>query len=182
VKIKGTGIRSALIAIERLYGADAVVRVKAVMPPRLREVVDKVHPLEWYPVEVSAAVHLAVRDVIGGGSWDASHAIGREAARVDFTGIYKVLVRTVQYDTIWDRIELAWTRYASAGEAKWYERGPGHAKAFVSGVAGYNNGLWASVAGRCEGMLLLSGARGAAVSMIEPANTSCSFEALWLES
>jgi hypothetical protein len=181
VKIKGTAICSLLQAIESVHGKDGVARVLAATPPRLRDVLASARPLEWYPVEVAAAAHAAIRDVLSGGTWDASHALGKEAARIEFTGVHRVMIRAVQYDTVWDRMERAWKLYVSGGDAKWYERGPGHAKAFISGVAGYNPGLWASIAGRSEGMLMLSGAKGAAVTVVDPKSTSCSLDAMWLE-
>jgi hypothetical protein len=181
VKIKGVAIRGTIRAVEKLHGKDAVERVRAVLPARLRDPIDKATTLEWYPVELSATLHAAVRDVLGNGTWDVSHALGREAARADFSGIYRTLMRAVQYDTVWDRMERAWQQYASAGDVAWYERGRGNAKAYISGVGGYNGGMWNSIAGRCEEMLHMSGARGASVVMVDPANTHCHFEALWLE-
>jgi hypothetical protein len=180
-KLKGVAIRSTMKAIERLYGADGVIRVKAAMPERAREIVEHVLPVEWYPVEASAALHVAIRDVFGGGSWEASHALGVEAAKLEFTGFYKAVIRAVQYDTIWDRMERVWKLYNSTGKPDWFERGRGNARGEITGVAAYNEGVWQSVAGRCEGILILSGARGASVVARNPSSTRCDFEALWLE-
>ncbi len=180
MKIKGVAIRGTTRAIESLHGRAALERVRATLPTRIREQLDQVLPVEWYPVEISAAIHLAVREVLGGGSWTVNHDLGKEAARLDFTGIYKAMIRAVQYDTVWDRMERAWTQYASAGDVKWFDRKPGTSRAYITGVAGYNEGMWNSIAGRCEGMLILSGAKGASVTMVEPGSTQCRFEALWL--
>src|SRR5208283_3754268 len=117
--------RGTTRAIESLHGKPALERVRAVLSPRIREQVDQAKPLEWYPVEPSAALHLAVRDVLGGGTWTVNHDLGKEACRIDFTGIYKALIRTVQYDSVWDRMERAWQQYASAGDVKWFDRGRG---------------------------------------------------------
>ena len=181
MKIKGVAIRGTTRAIESLHGKAALERVRSTLPARIRDQLDQVTPLEWYPVEISASIHLAVREVLGGGTWTVNHDLGRHAARQDFTGIYKAMIRAVQYDTVWDRLERAWKQYASSGEAKWFDRGPGTSKGYISGVGGYNAGMWSSIAGRCEGLLILSGARGASVSMVDPGNTQCHFEAMWLE-
>src|ERR1700689_3547114 len=108
------------------------------MPARLRETIVNVLPLEWYPVELTAAVHVAIRDTLGGGQWGESQRISREAAMVEVTGVYRVILRAVQYDTVWDRMERMWPQYYDAGEARWIDRGRGHATAEFRGVAGFN--------------------------------------------
>jgi len=179
--LKGVAIRSTLRAVERLHGRDAVTRVKQAVPEAARATLEHVLPVEWYPVEVSAALHAAIREVIGAGSWEASHALGVEAAKLEFTGLYKALIRAVQYDTVWDRMERVWTTYNTTGKPDWFERGRGRARGTIIGVAGYNEGIWQSVAGRCEGILVLCGARGANVVTKNPSSTRCDFEAMWLE-
>jgi hypothetical protein len=181
VKQKGVAIKNSLLALEKLHGKEAVQRVKDAMPARLREVLDGVMALEWYSVEVTAALHVAIRDVLGSGKWDESHRMSVEAARIELTGVYRLLLRAVQYDTVWDRMERAWSLYYDAGTASWVDRGRGHATALFKGVAGFNLGMWNSVAGRIEQMLLATGARGASATVKDATSTSARIEALWLE-
>lgn len=180
-KLKGVAIRSTMKVIDKLYGPKGIALVKAALPARHREAIDHILAVEWYPVEMSAALHVAIRDVFGAGSWDVSHTIGLEAAKLEFTVFYKAIIRAVQYDTIWDRMERVWPLYNTTGKPDWFERGRGCARGEITGVAGYNPGVWNSVAGRCEGILVLSGARGASVVAKNPSSTRCDFEALWLE-
>ncbi|MGZ5969978.1 MAG: hypothetical protein ACXWP4_20035, partial [Polyangiales bacterium] len=94
---KGAAIKSTLAAIEKLYGAAAHRAVIEAVPADVRAMITPtVIPVRWYPVEVSAAIHLALRDRFGHGSWEPSHAVGVEAARNEFTGIYRVFLRAVQ--------------------------------------------------------------------------------------
>ena len=74
MKLKGLGLKNTIVALEKLHGKDALERVKEAMPSRLRETVAQVLPLEWYPVEVTAALHPAIRDTLGGGSWKRASA------------------------------------------------------------------------------------------------------------
>jgi hypothetical protein len=181
MQIRGAGIRSLFLAIEKLHGAEKLRAVKAAVPARLREQVEPVVlPVQWYPIEVVAAFQVAVRDVIGAGSWDVSHALGVEAAKVDFGGIYRVLVRAVPYETIWDKIPRAWQQYNSQGTAQWTDRREGFASGVARGVVGYNMGLWQSVAGRTEGLLVMAGVRAASVSVVDSSSTYAKFEALWM--
>jgi hypothetical protein len=182
VKQKGAAIKSTLQAIERLHGEESLARVKGALAPAiLAQIEPRVLTVAWYPIEVSAAVHLAIRDVIGQGDWSASRAIGVEAARIDFNGIYRVFLRSLQYDTIWERTQRAWVNYNSQGTARWEERAPGTAQGMVTGVTGFNVGVWNAVAGRLESLLHMSGARGATIDVHDATSTSCSFDAMWLE-
>jgi len=122
LNIRGAGLRSTLIAVEQLHGAGGVEKVKAALPAGVRtEIEPSILPVSWYPVEVAAQIHVAIRDVLGGGKWDLSHKLGALASRIDFTGLYRVFVRAVQYDTIWDRAERAWNQYNSQGDARWLD-------------------------------------------------------------
>jgi hypothetical protein len=181
VKVRGAGIRSTLFAIEELYGKAGLEHVKEALPPHLRaELEPALLPVKWYPVEIPATIHFTVRDAFGGGTWDASHKLGVAASRIDLTGIYRVLVRAVQYNTIWDRTEQAWSRYNSQGDARWVERGPSSAIGIIRGVGGFNMGLWCSVAGRTEEMLRMSGVKSASVVVAEGTPTSARLDAVWV--
>ncbi|MGO8993405.1 MAG: hypothetical protein ACLQVI_08745 [Polyangiaceae bacterium] len=181
MKLKGVGLKNTLASLEKLHGKEGLERVKQAMPARLREQLTLVLPIEWYQVEVTAALHIAIRDTVGGGSWDESQRISMEAAKLELSGVYRVMLRAVQYDTVWDRMERMWRQYYDAGEAKWVDRGQGHATAQFLGVAGFNEGMWRSVAGRIEIMLESTGARGQSVTVKEAASTHATLEALWLE-
>ena len=181
MKLKGLGLKNTLIALEKLHGKEALERVREAMPARLRETIAQVLPLEWYPAELTAALHVAIRDTLGAGSWGESQRISREAAIVELTGVYRIILRVVQYDTVWDRMERMWPQYYDAGEARWVDRGRGHARAEFRGVAGFNEGMWGSVAGRIEILLEMTGARAAAVTVKNPSSTHATIEALWLE-
>ena len=124
---------------------------------------------------------MAIRDVLGGGTWTESQRISRVAAKIDLTGPYRVLLRAVQYDTVWDRMERIWSHYYDAGEARWVERGHGHATAEFTGVAGFNEGIWRTIAGRIEALLEMTGARAPDVSIKAASSTRGTIEALWFE-
>jgi hypothetical protein len=179
--LKGTAFRSTLAAIEKVYGAAALRAVKAALDAPSRAALEHVLPVSWYPVSLSAALHDAVRREIGFGDWEASRAIGREAARMDYTGVYRVVLRSVQYDTVFERIELAWRGYYSQGTFAWTRPGPGSMRATVSDVRGFNTGMWIACAGRTETLLLLTGARSADVAVSDATEHRCTFEAMWLE-
>lgn len=181
MQIRGAGLRSLLLAIEKLYGPEKLAAVKGAMPSHARAQTERVLPVQWYDIEVNASLHAAVRNVIGDGKWDESHRIGIEAARIDFSGIYRVIVRTMSYETVWNQAQRMWTHYNSQGSAEWTERREGYALGVIRGVAGYNFGLWESVAGRMEAMLTMTGIKTANVTVKEASSTYGKIEAMWIK-
>jgi hypothetical protein len=181
MQFKGATIRTTCRAIERLYGTAGFARFLAATPPDIRETLaTNLRALEWYPVAVVAAVHQAVHDTVGRGSWEASHTVGVQAARLEFSGAYRVLLRAVQYDTIWRRMEVAWAHLASAGRFEWYRQDEGHLRVRIHEVTGFNRGMWFSIAGRAEGLLTLSGSRAADVSILRASRSEAALEAIWI--
>ena len=182
MKLKGLGLKNTLTALERLHGKDGLERVRAVMPgadPRrlLADPAHRVVPRRGRPPPSTSPS--ATRSGKAPGK-RASASRGRRA-KIELHGVYRILLRAVQYDTVWDRMERMWPQYYDAGEARWVDRGRGHATAQFRGVAGFNEGMWGSVAGRIEILLEMTGARGAAVTVKDPASTRATIEALWLE-
>lgn len=182
MKQKGSALKSLLSAIENLHGAEGLRAVVAAVPPEVRaDLVAPILSVGWYPIHDFACVHVAVRDLLGDGHWEISHELGREAGRIDFGGIYRVLLRAAHYDTIWDRIHTAWSNYNSQGDAEWDIRGHGSALGHIWNVSGFNTGQWHSVAGRAEQLLILAGAKSAHIDLVEPTETSCRLDAMYVE-
>lgn len=178
--IKGATLKHTLAAIENLHGPEVLARVKETLSPRAREWVDHLTPLDMITPDVFGEVHDGVKKVLGAPGWEASHGLGSEAARVEFGGIYRVLLRAVQYDTVWDRIERAWNHIVGRGAFRWIDRKDDYVKAEIVGVTGFHPGIWHSAAGRAERLLVMSGAKSAQVTMLEAAPTRASFEAYWV--
>jgi hypothetical protein len=177
--IKGAALRSMLVATEGLYGADGLAAVLARLSDEHRAVLAAPLAVQFYPVEISAGFHDALRSVHGKGTWAPSYAVGLAAARIDFTGVYRVLLRAVSYDLLWDRMEAAWKQYNSEGVISLAERGTGFVRGHATGAHGYNGGLWHSVAGRGAGLVLLAGAKSAEGKVVSFDAASCRLEITW---
>lgn len=173
-------MRHTLLAIRNLWGEEKLAAVKARLDADTRAQVDKLPPLDEVPPNIVGAIHDALRVELGNAGWEASHDVGMEAARLEFGGIYRVLLRAVQYDTIWDRVERTWNHIVGRGAFKWHERRDGYVKAEIIGVTGFTPGIWHSAAGRCERLLTMSGAKSAEVHFIETLPTRALFEAHWV--
>jgi hypothetical protein len=178
---KGSALKSLLRAIERKHGEDVLRAVIAGVPDDVRpDLVQPILPVRWYPIRDFASVHAVVRDLVGNGRWEVSRDIGHEAARIDFNGMYRVFIRAVHYDSLWDRIKTAWTHYNSHGESNWDTKDGGTASGRIWNVSGFNPGQWHSIAGRAEEMLIMAGAKSSHVEIIDPLPTSCRFDAMYV--
>jgi hypothetical protein len=180
ITLRGSVLKHNIKAILNLHGKAGWEKVKSHIAPPILERIEKATVLEPLEPEIFAALHEALRQVYGGDHWEASFAVGSEAARVEFGGVYRVILRAVQYDTIWDRIERTWNHIVGAGAFRWIERREGFVSAEIVGVTGFHPGLWASAAGRAERLLIMSGAKSASVTMLQTTPTRATFEAYWV--
>lgn len=181
--LKGTALSSTLGAIEHVHGASGLAAVRAALPTAVRRLIDDepILAVRWYPVEIVAALHVAVRDVVGHGDWSASHALGMAAAREDFKNLYRIVIRALTPTTVWSRMERMWTLYNSRGKFTWIERKPGSVHVIIRDVAGYNPGMWNAVAGRGQQVILMTGAKAANVAVVRSTESEGEFEGLWFE-
>ncbi|HTJ82980.1 MAG TPA: hypothetical protein VL400_14770 [Polyangiaceae bacterium] len=162
--VKGTSVRTILLAIERGFGAEGLARVKSVLPDDVRRQVDvPALASKTYPVEVSAALHDAIRSELGRGSLVANRKVGIEAARIDFGGVYSVFLRFRDYESLLRGLERAWLQYNSRGSVRWEDVAGDHTRGTIEGVDGFNEGMWHSIAGRLETILILAGAKKSSV-------------------
>lgn len=177
--IKGTALRSVVGAIERVAGPEGFARVRAVLPPEVRAEIDRgLLATRGYPASFCAALHEGVRDALGGGTWIMNHKIGVEAARIDYGGVYRAILWTFDVDGLLERLVRSWRQYNSAGSVT-IEKGSHRASACVEGVAGFNLGMWTSIAGRIEGLLTMSGAKGVVARVASSNETSCRIDIRW---
>lgn len=180
MQVKGSSIKTVLNAVERVAGKPGLQDVLARMVPEHVKLVEgPVLPSAYFPVAVSADIHLAIRHALGKGTWDANRRVGAEAARMDFGGVYKVFLRLADYDATLDRLGGAWKQYNSAGELHWLARGKDTASCEVQGVDGFNEGQWHSIAGRVEA-ILLCGAKRAHATVKLPLPTGAGMVLEWV--
>jgi hypothetical protein len=181
VKQKGAAVRGTLRAIAAIHGEQTLERVMAHVSEDVRRALrPPVLASGWYDIGVVAAVHTGVRYVVGRGSWRASFELGAEASRQDWVGIHGAFLRALNTESVWARTQNAWDHYHTQGQAAWHAVSPGSALGRISGVDGFNEGMWRAVAGRAQTLLQLVGARGAMVEIKDPRATECAFEADWL--
>jgi hypothetical protein len=100
---------------------------------------------------------------------------------MDYSGVYRVVLLGMQYDSVFSRLALAWRHYFSQGTLTWTHRGPGASTLRVSDVHGFNPGMWLASAGRAETLFTMSGAKAADVTVVDPTDHGATLEGIWLE-
>jgi hypothetical protein len=178
--MKGSAFRSTLAAIERVHGQRGLRAVLDALDPEARAALDHVLPVGFYPVSLAAALHEAIRNVLGFGSWEASRRLGHEAARIDYRGLSRLVLRAVHYDSVFARLEMIWRHYYTEGSFEWDHRREGFTRLTIRDARGFNEGMWQSVAGRAEELLRMTGSRAAEVALLDVSERSCTLEAMWL--
>lgn len=180
MQVKGVAIRSLLAAIEVAFGAGALTRVTSALSDEIRVQLEPVVlASSYYPIAVSAAIHEAIRHELGGDSLNANRRVGAEAARRDFSGIYRVFIRVADYRRLLEGIERAWRQYNSQGVVEWQHITGHEARCSIRDVDGYTEAMWHSIAGRLESMLLLSGAKHATVAVDDWSAHHVALHARW---
>ncbi len=177
--IKGTALRSTIAAIELVAGPVGLARVISTLRADVRGLVETgLLASKGYPPSVSAALHIAVRDALGAGTWAMNHKVGLMAARVDYGGVYRAVLWTLDEGALLDRLPRSWRQYNSAGGVT-IERGPGRALASIEGVHDFNLGMWTAIAGRVEGLFSMVGSKEARARVTNPGDTRCQIDVRW---
>ncbi len=181
MQIKGTAILALLTAITKLYGSDGLAEVKGAMPDEHRRVIDGLlMPTAYYPVALAAALHEAVRLRLGNGSTTVNRRIASEAAREDFSGIYKVFFHLMKPEAVLKRLNSAFKQYNSQGQVAWSAITPSHAEGVVKDVSGWTEPMWHALMGRLEVALALAGARLVIAKLVSFADHECVFHVDWM--
>ncbi len=180
MKFSGAIVRNLLEAVEGAFGADGLASVVAALPEEIRAQVEPmVVASRTFDDDVFAAIHAAVRDVIGGGSVDANRRVGRFAASIDFGGALRSLLDAPDFAALRSGLAVAWRRYVPRGHIAWKVLGPGSAHAHVQGAEGFTEPMWISICGRVEEMFRIGGAASASVELVSWSHEECVTAVTW---
>ena len=180
MQVKGVALRTTLLSIELELGKDALDRVMRAVPPDTREALAPgVLAASSYDIRHQAALHEAVREQLGAGTFTANRRVGARAAKIDFGGVYRVFVIAATYERLVRTADRAFRQYNSQGAVVWKRIERGHADGEVVGVDGWTEAMWHALAGRLETLLVLGGAKHATVRVEAPTSTGCHMHAEW---
>lgn len=165
-RAKGINFRSLVIACQRLLGQSVVDKMVSLLPNDLARQVQSNSFItgHWYPLSDYRTLH-GVAQTASGRGIELARAIGYEAARDDFRGIYRVLTFVLSPEFVIKRTPSIWSRYYDVGEVS-VEASAGRAHGHFRSAAGFDRVLWQDVMGGIGGILEACGGKGAEVQLV----------------
>ena len=160
-KTKGQNLRTFVTSLRVVEGPHAVAATLERLPAEIRVGLgsDSILANAWYPVAWYAALHAAAAEATGRGL-ELARAIGREASRQDFTGIYRILSVVLSPQTVVARAPRVFASFWDTGSARVVEVRHGFVRLEFEGCAGYDARLWEDLSGAVESLIEVTGGRG----------------------
>ena len=178
--VRGEAIRNALVAVENVAGRTGRAAVEEALPREVRTRALAVAPREQYPLSILGEIHRAVESALGDGSLELNRKVGAELARLDFPGVYRAVLWTLSYEDVLRRLEEAWRQLSTSGAVRWRVIESGHAVGTVADVVDFHPAMWATLAGRVEGLLRMCGASESQVTVVRNDATFAEFDVRWV--
>jgi hypothetical protein len=176
VKIKGTAFLSVMRALEQLRGKHVAEAALAAMPEELRNGLryGRMVAGGWYPIEQYRDLFSTVVSTTNEGE-RIVRDIGREAARLDMTGIYKAVFKLLSPQIIFDLSARLFSNYYNTGKVTIIESRHGFVHACWTGCKGFNRHLWVEVFSSVEMYLELAGAKNVRMRTLSGAGENDEF-------
>jgi hypothetical protein len=175
-QVKGIAFRSALRALEQLRGAPAVEAAIILTPAELSSAIryGTLIAASWYPIGWYRDLFRSIVDSTRGGE-GIVREIGREAARLDMTGIYRAAFKLLSPQALFGLSARLFSNYYDTGSVSILESRQGFAHARWSNCEGFDRNLWLEVVAASEMYLELAGARQVRMRVIAGANRDDEF-------
>jgi hypothetical protein len=149
-----------LRALEHTRGLSVVESIAKALPPHLEQGIryGTIIAASWYPIAWYRDLFKAVVSTTGDGE-RIVREVGRETARIDMTGIYKMAFKLLSPQALFDLSSRLFSNYYDTGKVAIIDARSGFVHACWSGCTGFDHNLWLDVAASCEMYLELSGAK-----------------------
>jgi hypothetical protein len=160
-KVKGIAFRTIELCFAERYGHAARERANEHLPPELAENfrLRLILATSWYPIEDYKACFRAFRAATGGGA-EVAREIGRLAARHDMASVHKQLfAKLISPGALLALSQRFFNNYYDTGTFKILESQRGFVRAQATACAGWDENMWAELAGSSEALLEIAGAK-----------------------
>jgi hypothetical protein len=178
-KVKGIAFKSVLRALEALHGARAaescLTQVSNELAGGFRY--NTILTSGWYPIAWYRDLLKAVQTATGLGD-RALFEIGRQCARQDMTGIYRLGFKLLSPQVVLGLSSRLFSNYYDTGESKVVEARHGFAQAEWMGCVGFDRNMWWEAFGAAEMFMELAGATHIRTRIIRGGNDTDEFAVL----
>jgi hypothetical protein len=160
-KVKGIAFRTIELCFAERYGRPARERANEHLPAELAENfrLRLILATSWYPIDDYKACFRAFRAATGGGA-EVAREIGRLAARHDMASVHKQLfAKLISPGALLSLSQRFFNNYYDTGTFKILESQRGFVRAQATACAGWDENMWAELAGSSEALLEIAGAK-----------------------
>lgn len=183
-KVKGVAFRTIDLCYERLRGIEARDGARNLMPEPLANSFRYFTLLaaSWYPISWYRETFRAFRAMTGDGP-ELARDLGKMAARHDMTGVHKqILVKLISPQALLGMSQRVFHTYYDTGDFEIVESRSGFVHARCTNCLGWDENMWMELAGSCESLLQIAGARNVRVRLLSGGTDGASqsqFDATW---
>jgi hypothetical protein len=159
-RVKGVSFRSVMRAVDAIHGAVAAETCLAALPGDLAQAFryGQILASGWYPIEWYRDL-LRGTQAATGARERGTFEIGRQCARQDMTGIYKLGFKLVSPEVVLRLSTRLFSNFYDTGQARILESRAGYARAEWTGCTGFDKNMWWEAFGAAEMFMELAGAR-----------------------
>ena len=183
-RVKGVAFRTIDLCYVGLRGEAARDAARRAMPAELGEAFryGTILAASWYPISWYRETFRAFRATTGDGS-ELARALGKLAARHDMAGVHKrILAKLISPQSLLGMSQRVFNTYYDTGEFEIVESQSGFVQARCWNCVGWDHNMWMELAGSCESLLEIAGARSVRVRVLAGGTDSDShteFDARW---
>lgn len=183
-KVKGVAFRTIELCYERLRGPEARNRARELMPPEVADAFRYYTVLasSWYPISWYRETFRAFRAGTNEGP-ELAREIGKLAARHDMSGVHKqILAKLISPQALLSMSQRVFNTYYDTGRFEIGASEPLHVQARCANCVGWDHNMWMELAGSCESLLEIAGARRVVLHILaggQDGNAHATFEARW---
>jgi hypothetical protein len=183
-KVKGVAFKTIELCFTELRGQGARDRLQEYLPAELAEGFRyrTILATNWYSIELYKACFRAFRSVTGEGP-DLAREIGKLAARHDMAGVHKqILAKLISPQALVGMSQRVFNTYYDTGSFAIDESRRGFIRARCTGCKGFDENMWNEIAGSCESLLEIAGAKFVRLRIVSGGgdeSDSAEMEARW---
>lgn len=183
-KVKGVAFRTIDFCYEHLRGVEAHDRAHEIMSGELADAFRYYTLLaaSWYPISWYRETLRAFRAATQDGP-ELARDIGKLAARHDMSGVHKqIFAKLVSPPALLAMSQRVFNTYYDTGRFEIVNAERGHVQARCGNCVGWDHNMWMELAGSCESLLEIAGARDVELRVVSgglDGNAYAVFEARW---
>lgn len=183
-RVKGIAFRTVDTCFIELHGSEARARAHSLMGSEVAEAYryGTVLAASWYPISWYRDVLGAFRAAVNAGP-ELPRRIGRLAAQHDMKGAHKRLIAWLASpQTLLSLSQRVFSNYYDTGSLQILESRSGYVRMRSSGCLDWDVNMWSELAGSCEALLEIAGARQVQVRWLSGSregDLDHEFEAHW---